>query len=514
MRVSSLSRRRIATITLMASIAVLAVTGCYANPADVAAPALRGFEVNGDGDVAPSDAAAASAAAAAQAWVATRPALLRAGLADEFVQHAPITSAGWTYVPYDRTHQGLPVVGGDFVVVIDPAGRVQTATVALQQPITALAIPAAATAQPTGRDGRRLVVYARSGPSRLAWESTNAADATTSYVDVATGAVLERRDGIEYGSLYSGRNGPSPLFIATKRVSFSIYNRYYLIDPSNNGVSCGDKAVGQPLMQTVDTWGNGDSSNKVTSCGDAMFAQQNEIKMLSTWLGRNGIDGAGHGFPMWVAPTVSGTAQWHSSGYADFTIGSTSLDTVGHEFGHAIDQYTPGGMSAWSTREFIGDVFGTATEWFASEPAGYDIPDWTILDREFWHSYPLGPYCYYDPGLDDPSKDPHAAGNIGDHWFYLLAEGTNPTDGQPISPTCNNTTLTGIGFRPALRILYNAMLMKTSDAKYPNYRQWTLRAAYNLYGCTNDFVNKVKAAWSALLVPPQLAEPLCGILPG
>jgi hypothetical protein len=95
-----------------------------------------------------------------------------------------------------------------------------------------------------------------------------------------------------------------------------------------------------------------------------------------------------------------------------------------------------------------------------------------------------------------------------------LAEGTNPTDGQPTSPTCNNTTLTGIGFRPALRILYNAMLMKTSAAKYPSYRQWTVRAAYNLYGCTGDLVNKVKAAWSALLVPPQLAEPLCGIATG
>jgi zinc metalloprotease ZmpA len=454
----------------------------------------------------------------AQAWVATRPALLRVGPDDRFVQHAPIISAGWSYVPYDRTYRGLPVVGGDFVVVIDPAGRVQTASVAQPRPITALAVPAWVTEQAERRaaagHGARLVVYARSGPVRLAWAATNAADTSTSYVDVATGAVLERHDGIAYGSLLSGRNGPNPLFIATRRVSFSIYNRYYLIDPSNNGVSCGDQAVGQPYMQTVDTWGNGSSSSPVTSCADAMFAQQTEIRMLATWLGRGGIDGAGHGLPMWQAADVPGTAQCCPGGSALFTIGSTSLDTVGHELGHGIDQFTPGGLSAWSTREFIGDVFGTATEWFANEPAGYDTPDWTVLDREFWHSYPLGPRCYYDPGLDDPSKDPHAAGNIGDHWFYLLAEGTNPTDGQPASPTCNNTTITGIGFRPALRILYNAMLMKTSNAKYPNYRQWTLRAAYNLYGCTNDFVNTVKAAWSALLVPPQPAEPLCGIEAG
>ncbi|WP_185445101.1 hypothetical protein [Kribbella qitaiheensis] len=35
------------------------------------------------------------------------------------------------------------------------------------------------------------------------------------------------------------------------------------------------------------------------------------------------------------------------------------------------------------------------------------------------------------------------------HWFYLLAEGTSPMNGQPKSPTCNNTALTGVGHQQA-----------------------------------------------------------------
>ena len=474
----------------------------------------------------PPGPAASRAAAVAQAWVATRPLLLRVGPYDGFVQHAPISSAGWSYVPYDRTYRGLPVFGGDFVVVIDPAGRVQTASVAQQRPIGAVTIPASVTAQAARRaaagDGK-LVVYARSGTPRLAWEATSAADATTSYVDVATGAVLERRSGIAYGYGNSGRNGPNPVPIATKHVHFSIYDRYYLIDPSNNGVTCGDTAVGQPYWQTVDTWGNGDPTNKVTACVDAMFAQQTMIRMLAQWLGRTGVDGAGHGFPMWVG-FPEGTDAWNTTGHY-VKIGTwygpwlTSVDAVGHELGHGIDQFTPGGLSGKGTPEFIADVFGTATEWFANERAGFDTPDWIQNDgyagdlpRHFWNATaPFDPLCYY-PGID--ATEPHSAGTVGRRWFYMMAEGSNPTDGQPVSQTCNNTTVSPVGFQPALRVLYNAMLMKTTDSSYPAYRLWTLRAAYNLYGCTGGIVNRVRTAWAAVGVPPQPAEPLCGILPG
>jgi len=53
------------------------------------------------------------------------------------------------------------------------------------------------------------------------------------------------------------------------------------------------------------------------------------------------------------------------------------------------------------------------------------------------------------------------------------------------------------------------MLMKTSSSSYLKYRTWTLTAAKNLYpGSCTEF-NTVKAAWDAVSVPAQTADPTC-----
>src|SRR2546421_1141959 len=102
-----------------------------------------------------------------------------------------------------------------------------------------------------------------------------------------------------------------------------------------------------------------------------------------------------------------------------------------------------------------------------------------------------------------PGMEVHAAAGPGDHWFYLLAEGTNPTNGQPTSPTCNNSNVTGIGIQDAMKIMYNAMLMKTSGSSYLTYRTWTLQAAKDLFPGTCTQFDTVKTAWDAVSVPAQ-----------
>jgi len=57
--------------------------------------------------------------------------------------------------------------------------------------------------------------------------------------------------------------------------------------------------------------------------------------------------------------------------------------------------------------------------------------------------------------------------------------------------------------------MYNAMLLKTTSSSYLKYRTWTLTAAKNLFpGSCTEF-NKVKAAWDAVSVPAQTADPTC-----
>ena len=187
---------------------------------------------------------------------------------------------------------------------------------------------------------------------------------------------------------------------------------------------------------------------------------------------------------------------------------------LGHEHGHGVDDHTPGGISGSNTQEFVADTFGAATEWFANNPT--DTPDFTVGERV--NLVGSGPIRYmYNPSLagDDncysssiPSEEVHAAAGPGNHWFYLLAEGTNPTNGQPTSPTCNSSSVTGVGIQKAEQIMYNAMLMKTSSASYLKYRTWTLTAAKNL-DATCGLYNATKAAWNAVSVPAQSGDPTC-----
>ena len=73
----------------------------------------------------------ALAAAAASSLVAARPAALHASASDAFVARPVVAGGhGLQYAPYERTYRGLPVVGGDFVVVTDEAAPSAHLTVA------------------------------------------------------------------------------------------------------------------------------------------------------------------------------------------------------------------------------------------------------------------------------------------------------------------------------------------------------------------------------------------------
>ncbi len=54
------------------------------------------------------------------------------------------------------------------------------------------------------------------------------------------------------------------------------------------------------LTGTDDVWGNGVGTNIETGCVDALFGVQREWDMLATWFGRNGINGSGGGFPIYI----------------------------------------------------------------------------------------------------------------------------------------------------------------------------------------------------------------------
>ena len=473
------------------------------------------------------------AAQAANTVVASRPAYLHPSADDSFVQHAVISGQGAQYVPFDRTYRGLAVIGGDFVIVTDGAGHVVDNSVAQSQAINLPSVTptvSAARSQAIAKAQLKhvdttatptLAVLA-TGTPRLVWNNLVTGDngvnpsKLTVYVDAQNGAVLGTQEHILFGDGNSSYNGPNPVHIDTTHSG----STFSMKDPVITNLSCQDFANNTTFTKSTDVWGNGVASNKETGCVDALFAAQTENKMLHTWDGRNAQNGTGGAWPIRVGLNqvnafYDGTQVAVGHNNAGNWIGA--LDVVGHEMGHGVDNTTPGGISGNGTQEFVADTFGAATEWFAAEPAPFDVPDFNVGEqinlvgngpiRVMFNPSQVGqPNCYSSA---IPRMEVHAAAGPGDHWFFLLAEGSNPTNGQPTSPTCNNSTVTGVGVQAAEQVMYNAMLMKTAGASYLKYRTWTLKAAKALTPGNCATFNSVKAAWNAVSVPAQTADPVC-----
>ncbi|NEA31106.1 M4 family metallopeptidase [Streptomyces sp. SID13031] len=474
----------------------------------------------------------AFAAQSASSLVADRPAGLHAGKGDSFIAKPVISEpSGLQYVPYERTFKGLPVIGGDFVVVTDASGAVKATSVAQTTAIPELATKSgisAATAKATATKQLKtvtssttptLAVYALGSIPRLAWQSrvtgSNGEEPSSLsvYVDAASGKVLGTKEHVLAGNGTAAFSGPSPLTLATTLTG----STYSMKDPGTTNLSCQDSANNQTFSGPDDNWGNGVGTSKETGCVDALYAAQTEKKMLTDWLGRNGMDGSGGAWPIRVGLNdqnayYDGTQIQIGKNTAGGWIGS--VDVVAHEMGHGIDDHTPGGISGAGTQEFVADTFGAATEYYSNQAAAYDPPDFLVGEevnlvgsgpiRNMYNPSALGdPNCY---SSSIPGTEVHAAAGPGNHWFYLLSQGSN---GSPASPTCNSSTVTGLGIQKAMKIMYNAMLMKTSSSSYLKYRTWTLTAAKNLYPGSCAEFNTVKAAWDAVSVPAQAADPTC-----
>ncbi|MFC7642408.1 M4 family metallopeptidase [Streptosporangium lutulentum] len=114
------------------------------------------------------------------------------------------------------------------------------------------------------------------------------------------------------------------------------------------------------------------------------------------------------------------------------------------------------------------------------------------------------PDCY---SSSVPSLEVHRGAGVQNHWFYLLSQGTNPTNGQPVSPTCNGSTVTGIGIQKAYQIFMGALQRKTTTWTHQLVRRASLEAAIQLFPGSCAEFNATKAAWTAVSVPAASGEP-------
>jgi Zn-dependent metalloprotease len=452
---------------------------------------------------------------------------------------------GTTHTRMVRTYDGLPVIGGDRVVHRGPAGVARGVSQTLEAPLSLVTKPvlgvnaAEAVAGPKA-ESSRLVVDASSGTGRLAWEVITGgtqADGTPSrlatYVDARSGKVLWREQQIQTadGSGQSLYSGTVPLPLTQSGSSYQLKDptrgNTYTTDMNNKsdsvlcqyfGYGC---SAGTLFTSPDNQFGNGTTGSRESAAVDAQYGTNVTWDYYKNVHGRNGIFGTGAGSynrvhygSNYVNAFWDGTKMTYGDGDGTNYGPLVSLDVAGHEMSHGVTEHsanlTYSGESG-GLNESTSDIFGTLVEFYANN-AG-DPGDYLIGERFDLKNH-VGFRRMDNPQSDGSSAncwssgvgnlDVHYSSGVGNHFFYLLAEGSGTKVIGGVthsSTTCNGSTVTGIGRDAAGKIWYRALTVyMTSSTNYSGARTASLNAARDLYGAGSTQYNAVAAAWSAVSV--------------
>ncbi|MCN9240204.1 M4 family metallopeptidase [Streptomyces sp. RY43-2] len=457
---------------------------------------------------------------------------------------------GTVHTRYERTYDGLPVLGGDLVVheKADKTEGVTRATkatikVASLTPKVAAskaenqALTAAKDAGSTRTDADkapRKVIWAGDGTPVLAYETVVGGlqeDGTPNELHVITDAATGKKLH-EYQAIETGTGTGKTLYSGTVTLGTNLSgSSYQLYDTSRGGhktynLARGTSGTGTLFTNTTNVFGTGSassSSSDQTAAADAAYGAQATWDFYKNTFGRNGIKNNG---------TAAYSRVHYSSGYVNafwddscfcMTYGDgsgnthplTSLDVAGHEMSHGVTSATANlnySGESGGLNEATSDIFGTGVE-FATNNSS-DVGDYLIGEKINING-DGSPLRYMDkPSKDGASldywsssagnKDVHYSSGIANHFFYLLAEGSGAKTINGVSynsPTYNGSTVTGIGRAKALQIWYKALTTyMTSTTNYKGARTATLSAASALYGSGSTEYNAVAAAWTAVNV--------------
>ncbi|NEC21458.1 M4 family metallopeptidase [Streptomyces parvus] len=453
---------------------------------------------------------------------------------------------GTTHTRYERTLDGLPVLGGDLVVKESAAGKTEGVSKASKATsaqlkavgLTADVTPAAAEKQALGaakaegskaekaENAPRKVVWVGGGAPQLAYETVVGGlqhDGTPNELhvltDATTGEKLYEWQAVHNGTGNTQYNGqvtlgtaPSYTLTDTGRGNHKTYNL-------NRGTS----GTGTLFTNSTDVWGNGTPQNLETAGADAHYGAAETWDYYKNVHGRSGIRGDGVGAYSRVHYGNNYVnAFWQDSCFC-MTYGDgdgnvkplTSLDVAAHEMTHGLTSVTAkliysgesGGLN-----EATSDIFAAGVEFYsdtAEDPGDYLVGEKIDIRGNGT------PLRYMDkPSKDGSSKDywysgignvdVHYSSGPANHWFYLLSEGSGAKTVNGVnydSPTSDGLPVTGIGRDKALQIWFKALTTKfTSTTNYAAARTGTLAVASELYGATSPEYAAVAHAWAGINV--------------
>ncbi|MDX3588297.1 M4 family metallopeptidase [Streptomyces europaeiscabiei] len=453
---------------------------------------------------------------------------------------------GTVHTRYERTYDGLPVLGGDLVVETSKAGETEGIVKATKATIK---VPSLTPTVTTGKAEKqalgaakaedakspeinrapRKVVWAASGKPVLAYETVVGGfqhDGTPQELHVVTdatsGAKLYEWEAVETGTgntVYSGQ-----VTLGTTQ-SGSTYN---LTDGARGGhktynLNRGTSGTGTLFSGPDDVWGNGAPSNLESAGADAHYGAALTWDYYKNVHGRSGIRGDGVGAYSRVHYGNNYVnAFWQDSCFC-MTYGDgsgnanplTSIDVAAHEMTHGLTSNTAGlnySGESGGLNEATSDIFGSTVEFYAANSS--DVGDY-LIGEEININGNGTPLRYMDkPSKDGSSKDAwysgigsidvHYSSGPANHFFYLLSEGSGAKTINGVnydSPTSDGLPVTGIGRAKAEQIWFKALTTKfTSTTNYAAARTGTLAVTGELYGTTSAEYTAVQNAWAGINV--------------
>ncbi|QOV38505.1 M4 family metallopeptidase [Streptomyces ferrugineus] len=478
------------------------------------------------------------------------------------VRDVVVDADGAQHVRYDRTYRQLPVIGGDFVLHLAEDGTYRGASRAVRSPISLSSVtpevpaPRAADlaanalrAVNLGETLKRLtakpelVVDALHGTPRLAWRTNAVAQdslgnpvARTVLTDARTGAQIDAWDSIETAS-GDGRSlyaGTVPLRTTASGSTYQLKDATrggtYTGDAANRTdlcilTICLDRAPSTVFTDADNHWGSGTTADRSTAAVDAQYGTDMTWDYYRDVHGRDGIAGDGKGsFNRVHYGNDYNNAFWDDTCFC-MTYGDgdgeqlgplVSLDVAGHEMTHGVTSKTAAltySGESGGLNEATSDIFGTLVEFHAANSS--DPGDYLIGEKVVRSGLGRSALRYMDkPSRDGVSVDcwststsqldVHYSSGIGNHFAYLLAEGSGAKTINGVSynsPTCDGSSVQGIGRDKLGKIWYRALTVyMTSSTKYAGARTATLNAARDLYGAGSAESAAVAAAWSAVNV--------------
>ncbi|GAA3375893.1 M4 family metallopeptidase [Streptomyces sannanensis] len=451
---------------------------------------------------------------------------------------------GTTHTRYERTYQGLPVLGGDLIVEETKAGVTKSVTKSSKAALknvdtTADVAPATAEKQAlsaASAEGStktkadrapRKVVWMAKGKPVLAYETVVGGlqhDGTPNELhvvtDAATGAKLYEWQAIETGvgntqysgqvTLGSAQSGSTYNLTDTTRGNHKTYNL-------NKGTS----GTGTLFSGADDVWGNGSPSDAETAGADAHYGAALTWDYYKNVHGRTGIRGDGVGAYSRVHyGNAYVNAFWSDScfcmTYGDGSANAkplTSIDVAAHEMTHGVTSNTAGLIYSGESgglNEATSDIFAAAVEFYANnanDPGDYLVGEKIDINGNGT------PLRYMDkPSKDSRSKDywysgigsvdVHYSSGPANHFFYLLSEGSGAKTVNGVSydsPTVDGLPVTGIGRDKAELIWFKALTTKWgSSTNYAGARAGTEAVAAALYGTASAEYKSLQDAWAAI----------------